>query len=381
MRHTKTGSGAIGAQNPECRIMGRPRNPYPKLYSDQNGNAFTKVEGRFFRLGKAGTDEATRRYNEVLANWAKGEIRERAEPPKVSEKPVPEKPPLSINELLVLFLPSLDRLSRSERLCYLAAMRVLRETFGHTLAEDFGGVRFEAMRESMIAGDEATKRKPWARTTVNRQAKRVRSIFRWAAAKEHISPQRAASLNFVASIAPGETTAPETEPRKPVDLASVMACCTELRANQADFLRLLVLTGARPGELLKVTTGILDRSGPEWICSLARHKTWRHNKPRVLVFNRTAVTILQKYLRGDPNQPLFGFRRDCFTVAVRRACVRAKIPTFVPYQCRHFAATRIVDELGLEAAQALLGHSSAAMTRHYAQTALENAKRGARVLG
>jgi len=38
-----------------------------------------------------------------------------------------------------------------------------------------------------------------------------------------------------------------------------------------------------------------------------------------------------------------------------------------PHQLRHNAATRIRKEFGLEAAQAVLGHSSAAITQIYAE--------------
>jgi site-specific recombinase XerD len=39
------------------------------------------------------------------------------------------------------------------------------------------------------------------------------------------------------------------------------------------------------------------------------------------------------------------------------------------YELRHRAATLVVDGLGLEHAQSLLGHSDVATTRHYARTA------------
>ncbi len=38
-----------------------------------------------------------------------------------------------------------------------------------------------------------------------------------------------------------------------------------------------------------------------------------------------------------------------------------------PYQLRHLAATVVREALGIEATQALLGHSQIAMTEHYAK--------------
>jgi integrase len=47
--------------------------------------------------------------------------------------------------------------------------------------------------------------------------------------------------------------------------------------------------------------------------------------------------------------------------------VAAGVPAWSPNQLRHAAATRIRRELGLEAARAVLGHSSAQVTEIYAE--------------
>lgn len=136
-----------------------------------------------------------------------------------------------------------------------------------------------------------------------------------------------------------------------------------------------------------------DRSGEIWRVSLAKHKTAHKEKSRSLFFNASAQLILRKYLQADPDARLFpGVRGDRFSAAMQKACEEAfNMPTklwsrrrhrleekakewhrensFTPHWLRHTVATKVVNEMGTEAAQRLLGHSGAAMTRHYAKAA------------
>jgi integrase len=59
--------------------------------------------------------------------------------------------------------------------------------------------------------------------------------------------------------------------------------------------------------------------------------------------------------------------------AIQRAAKQAKVSKWFPYQLRHLAATEVRNALGVESAQALLGHSRADMTQHYAQLSEEKA--------
>jgi len=49
-----------------------------------------------------------------------------------------------------------------------------------------------------------------------------------------------------------------------------------------------------------------------------------------------------------------------------RACEKLGIPRWTPHWLRHNAATRVRDEFGIEAAQAIAGHASPSMTALYA---------------
>lgn len=67
------------------------------------------------------------------------------------------------------------------------------------------------------------------------------------------------------------------------------------------------------------------------------------------------------------------FTKDSYRRAIQRAAERAGVPRWFPYQLRHLAATKIREALGIESAQALLGHAHYQMTEHYVQQSLERA--------
>ena len=75
--------------------------------------------------------------------------------------------------------------------------------------------------------------------------------------------------------------------------------------------------------------------------------------------------ILAKYLSADPDKPLFDIIRTAYCRAITRACEKAGIERWTPHWLRHTFCTRIREQYGIEAAQALAGHSTSEMTDHY----------------
>ncbi|MDX1967562.1 MAG: tyrosine-type recombinase/integrase [Planctomycetaceae bacterium] len=358
--------------------MGRRSNTIPKLCTDKNGRAFTKVRGRFISLGRAGTPESHQRYSEVLTAHARGQLDDIAKPKAAATAPKC----LTVNELIMQFVTrEIPRFSAGEAYAFRAAIKVLRPMFGETPVNDFGPLRYRLVRDQMVSGDPATGRKPWARPTVNRQIKRIRQIFRWGVSWELVQPDVVTRLDSVRSLAIGETTAHDNPARKAASAADVEAVMPHLKPVYADVLRLLALTGARRGEILSLTGGMLQRRSDCWLAELNEHKTARKGKRRFLVFNVAAQAILLRHLRVDPEAKIFDVHPDTFSTAVRLACVAAGVTPFVPHQLRHAAAAKLVDELGVEVAQAVLGHSDAMMTQHYSQSAERKAIAGVARLG
>lgn len=288
----------------------------------------------------------------------------------------------TINELLVQFVAKeLPRYYSGESYAFKAAIKVLRPLFGETPVQDFGPLRYRLLRDSMVAGDATTNREPWCRATVNRQAKRIRQIFRWGVSLELVPVSVVHNLDTVRSLAIGETAAHDHPARTAVPKEEVEAVRPHLSDIHRDLLDLLWLTGTRRGELLKLTGDMLEKRDGVWLAELHQHKTARKGKRRILVFNVAAQAILLRHMKPNPADVIFPVRSDTFGHAVRKACLAAEITPFCPHQLRHAAGAKLVDEAGIEVAQAVLGHSDALMTMHYSRSAEKKAIEGAQKLG
>lgn len=162
-------------------------------------------------------------------------------------------------------------------------------------------------------------------------------------------------------------------PRRPVPQAAIDKVKAIVPERTADLIELQLLTGARSGELVSLTAGMIDRTGDIWIARLADHKTVHQGKERVLVFGPKAQAILRKYIVMDPRRRLFTMNRKAYCAAINAACVKLNIPVWTPHWLRHNAASRLREEYGLDVAQCMLGHSTADMTQLYAHLNLTKA--------
>lgn len=71
-------------------------------------------------------------------------------------------------------------------------------------------------------------------------------------------------------------------------------------------------------------------------------------------------------MKADSDARVFPIRRDSYCHTVVKACTTLEIARWTPYWLRQNVSTRVRDEFGIEAAQAMAGHSSPLMTAHYA---------------
>lgn len=378
--------------------MSRPRNTLPKLCETRDGRAFTKVDGVYYSLGRAGSSDAQKRYAEILARHADGTLKKIASKTSKAEAP---SDGLAVAELLVQYVSrELSRFSAAEQRCQLSAMKILRQKFGLRPVTDFGPLKFRVVQDAMVNAG-------WSRSFINRQMKRLRSIFKWGVSWELVPQTLMDSLRTVSSLKPGTSDAPESKPRRAIPEADLQAVRALLCERHRDLVDLMLLTGCRPGELLGLTTGMIDRSADIWRADLVCHKTAHKGKARTLFFNKTAQAILRKYLKVDSAARVFPLRGDTFSNAIKSACeVAYGMPAhlrkpgrqltpqqraeakawrrqhvWTPHWLRHTVATRLADEVGTEAAQRLLGHSTTAMTLHYSRTAEKQAIEAAKRLG
>lgn len=356
--------------------MGRPRNSIPKLCIDKSRDrAFVKVDGRFVVLGPAGSSESQAAYGKLLTDLAQNGKTEAIQAAKCRSKSTRQPDGVTWNILgFRFFSEELPRYSAAEQRCIKAANKIVRELFGDLPLTEFGPLKLRIVRDEMI-------RKGWSRSFINKQVKRIRLILRWGVSFELVPQTAVDALTSIKALAAGESDAKEPRPRRAVPDADLEKVRAVLCERHRDIFDLLLLSGARPGELLNLTTGDIDRAGEIWRAELMRHKTAHKGKSRTLFFNAKAQLILRKYITAKPTERLFSLRGDTLSNAFKAACIKAGVPIFTPHWLRHTVATRLADEVGTEAAQRLLGHSTTAMTLHYSKAAEKQAIEAAKRLG
>jgi integrase len=262
---------------------------------------------------------------------------------------------------------------------------------------------------------------PKPRVTINRTIKSIRRIFRWAASMELVPPSVPDALEKLELLRKGRTTAPELPKVEVVPDDIVRRTLPYLPEMVADMVRIQRLIGCRPGEICGMRPCDIDRSGPQWLWRPVTHKNDWRGHDRVSAIGPKAQAILKRYLDRDPNTPCFmpaesesarnaarrrgrtspmtpshrarrarasrkpkvikPYSQASYRRAITRACEQAKIPAWSPNRLRHSAGEEARREMGLDAAQARLGHKDARVTEVYATVGIEKACQVAERLG
>jgi hypothetical protein len=209
----------------------------------QSGQAIVTLTDAFGNrrdvlLGKHDTPESREEYGRVIAEW---EAAGRRLPctPAADQR-------LSVNELLVLYWKwaedyyNLKDEKKGHGYAIRDALRIVKELYGTTPAEEFGPLALKACRQRMIGKD-------WSRSYVNSQVDRIRRVFRWAAEEELLPASVYQNLQTVAGLRQGKTEARETKPVRPVAAEVVEATLPYLPVIVRAMVRLqLVLGRGRP---------------------------------------------------------------------------------------------------------------------------------------
>lgn len=367
---------------------------------------------RDYNLGPYGSPQSYKKLARIVAEWAA----QNGQPPQ--RLPADPDAGPTVAQVVERYWHSVARqYVPSEQATIRAAARIVLELYEDTPAADFGPLALRAVQAAMVQGDESADppRRPWARKHVNKQISRVRAIFRWGESFELVPAGTCHGLSTVPALRAGRTTAAESKPVRPVAESDVLAVLPLLSNQVADMVRLMLLTGMRPGEVCAMTRAALDATDPAvWIYRPAHHKTAHHGHARQVFIGRQAQAIIERYLGGRPaDAPLFSpaeaestrraavhanrktplscgnrpgtnrvrqpkvkpgtrYAVTAFGRAIARAIERYNtsaraegrpvIGHWHPHQLRHTYATRVRREFGLEAAQILLGHSSALVT-------------------
>lgn len=361
--------------------MKTPKVPTYGLHKP-TGQARCYVNGKTVYLGKYGSEESRIRFGEIVGKLVSGQILDPIARTKTGSTTCVESddPGPSVGMLCVIFLTHAEThyvkngKQTSEVHILKSAMSPLKELYGMLPAKDFGPLALKAVRAKMVESG-------WCRGTINAGMSRIRRIFKHAIANELIDSSVLDRLKCVAPLLAGRTEAHDNAPRTAVSDKDIKRVRNEVSTIVKDLIDIQRLVGARSGELLKLTSGVLDRTGDVWFAELSDHKNRHHGQSRTLYFGPQAQLILTKYLAADPNKRLFKITGAAYRRAITRACDRLKITRWVPHQLRHTNADAVREEFGLEHTQAVLGHAKANMSEHYAKASKTKATEVARKIG
>src|SRR4051794_37474251 len=98
-------------------------------------------------------------------------------------------------------------------------------------------------------------------------------MFRWAVGQQLVPADVLAELAAVKGLSYGRDGVRETEPVAPVPDDHVAAVLPHLPAPVRAMVQVQALTGMRPGEVVAMKAGEIDRSREVWLYRPRRHKT------------------------------------------------------------------------------------------------------------
>lgn len=381
----------------------------PKVRRHKPKNlAYVWLDGGRVYLGKWGSPEIEAKYDAVISEWISNG---RRLPSGNSE--------LTIAELVDLFEErAKGRYASSGPKGELAKVkrshRPLVELYGATLARKFSAIRLERVRDTFIADG-------LGRLQIESYVRRIIRTFEFGVAREITTPEQLVLLRSLEPLRHGE--APDPVDVEPVSDEDVDATLLHLPPTVRAMVEMQRLTGMRPGEVVQMVPGAIDRTGEVWIYKPPQHKGKWKGKPRLVPLGPKAQAILKPFVEGRPeDKPLFSPRevvesmnaersanrktpKSCgnragsnrkakpkkqpgerysthsYGRAIKTACRKAKVRDWAPHRLRHAFADKVCDAKGIEDTSLLLGHASLAATRHYLRWKLVKAAAIAKEIG
>ena len=408
--------------------MARPKSALPQMRVHLSGQGFVRIGDRNFYLGKYGSPESLARYAILIAEYQANQLRlpedfdvrdidERAGLLLSKEVELPpehlEKKPILLLHLTAAYREHAKvayEKSKSELRRILLLCDELDEQDGSMHADEYGPRALQKQRQRWVDSGKA-------RRYCNRLTNLVIRMYRWSVSQELVTENAWSRLRSLDALRIGQTKAKETKAIQPVSLDVVRATIKELPPILRAMIRVHVATGMRPSELCNMRPCDIDRTGVEWMYRPELHKNKNKGKGRAIPILGDAREAITDYLNRDAKsccfspmesvswqqatkrserkskvqpsqasrakdnpevQPGDRYTQDSYRRAVARACKRAQVAQWHPYQLRHLNLTEIRDVLGVEHAQAMGGHSRIDMTEVYAQQSERRAIEAAR---
>ncbi|MCM2369660.1 tyrosine-type recombinase/integrase [Aporhodopirellula aestuarii] len=394
--------------------MGRPKKSAPSYRYHISGQGIVSLCGKTYYLGPYNTPESMAKYYALIQKYNENGLTmpdDDGDDQRLTDMPVTVRCVTAEfrQHIEVKYAKSPGHKKRYQSLC-----GILEEEYGDEPASDFGPRKLAAVRELFVASGNC-------RNYANEQTRSVCAIFRHAVSRELIGVDSLARLKTLEPLKRGQTSAKESKPRGPADIDAVRETAKHLSPTVRAMVIVQVATGMRPSEVCMMRPMDIDKTGTEWIYRPEHHKTAHHGVVKAVPIVGDARMALKAFINRAPDQYLFSpaesaewyreqrwlarktppnhgnrkginvksnpkrspgkhYTKDSYRKAITQAAKKAKVAHWTPYSLRYTAAATISEALGLEAAQAMLGHTKAAMTSHYAGRselrAIEAAKAG-----
>ena len=267
----------------------------PKLrHHKASGQAAVVIDGRWHYLGQFGSPQAQERYDRIVSEWLSAGRRS----PRVVRQP-------TVAELILAYWRYAseryvdDHGKPKKELFHIkVAMRRVRQLYGTTSADEFGPRALITIQQGYVEAG-------YCRTMVNDYVRRVRRMFKWATAREMIPPSIYHGLQAVDGLRAGESTAREPRDVNPVPQEWIDAVLLHLSRQTCGMVKLQLVCGARPGEIVRLRAADIDMSGTFWVYRPRHHKTSRFGKGREIYIGPRGQAIIQEFLKPDVNAYLF----------------------------------------------------------------------------
>ena len=296
--------------------------------------------------------------------------------------PKPNKSkPKKVYELCNLFIAS--NISSGDKNNYNIIQKFLIGMFPSISINNFGPHHLSELQKEFVA-------RGLTRQGINKRINLTRRIFRWGVSQNLVQQSTFEALKSIFPIKKG--VAKEAKIKNPANITDVLKTMDFLHPILNAMIKLQLLTGMRPSEVCKLNIIDIETNDPKcWWYKPANHKTSWRGKTRSIPLSIKSIKIIEEFLPNAKvsNGYLFPpMCRDrvsesagCFYTtseygkAIRQAAIRAKIEPWSPNQLRKYAAQKLLEEQGIEAASSLLGHSCVDITRkHYTNQAENKAK-------
>lgn len=372
--------------------MARSRK-FPKFPSrpHASGQARITIKGKAYYLGPFGSPEAAAEYARLAAEFAAGQT--------VSPRaPAPPTSAMTVSALIVAWHAheAKERGKDHQEVIRIArAVVPMDRLFGKTKAAEFTAKKLEAVQVAMrdatwMTTDEMKTLPRWSRNYLNKQVERCIRVFRWAEKEELVPLGIVHHLRTLEPIKKGDKKARHLPPRKACDWETqVKPCLPHVSPQVAAMIQIQWLGGMRPGEVVVMTRGAIDRVTIPgvWLYRPVQHKGLHLDQELVKPLGPLAQAVLAPWLlaAADDDVPIFRPSRGatkCYNVAsygvaVLRACEITGVAKWSPYSLRYDAERRAEEVAGISGASAHLGHRHLETTKSYAE--LQNLKLAAEV--